>query len=94
MLKLGYKRNVTAHAWWGKGDRSGTLVDAQVSQNDSTAHAQRFFLPKVQKQMIVMSLMSLLCILGVGIKGSMHETRGVQFFVCSVSSRSFGLFPS
>ena len=34
-LKLGYKRNIMAHAWWGKGDRSGMLADAQVSWHDS-----------------------------------------------------------
>ena len=53
-LKLGYKRNVMVHAWWGKGDRLGMPADVQVSQHDSTVLVQRFFLPKVQKQMTVM----------------------------------------
>ena len=44
--KLGYERYVAVHAWWGKGNRLGMLADAQASQHDSTAHAQRFFLPK------------------------------------------------
>ena len=43
------------HAWWGMGNRSGMLVDVQASWHDSTAHVQRFFPPKVQKQMKVMS---------------------------------------
>ena len=55
MQKLGYERNVMTSVWQGKGDRSGIPADVQASQHDSTAHAQRFFLPKVQKQMTVMS---------------------------------------
>ena len=31
VLKLGYERNIMAHMWWGKGDRSGMPVDVQVS---------------------------------------------------------------
>ena len=55
MLKLGYERKVTAHACWGKEDRLGTQADVQASWHDSTAHVQRFFPPKVQKQMTVAS---------------------------------------
>ena len=54
-LKLGYERNVMTCALWGKGNRTGMLVDVQVSQNDSTVHVWRFFLPKVQKQRTVTS---------------------------------------
>ena len=53
--KLGYKRSIVAHAWWAKGNRSGMLADVQASQHNSTAHVQRFFPPKMQKQMTVMS---------------------------------------
>ena len=54
-LKLGYKRSIVAHAWRGKGNRSETLADAQAIQHKSTAHVQRFFPPKMQKQMTVTS---------------------------------------
>ena len=52
---MGCKRYGKVHAWQGKGNRSGMLADLQASHHDSTAHAQRFFLPKVQKQMTVTS---------------------------------------
>ena len=54
--KVGYKRYRTVHAWWGKGDRLAMLADAQACQHNSTVHMQRFFPPKVQKQITVMSL--------------------------------------
>ena len=53
VLKLGYRRYRMVHVWWGKGDRSGMLADVQASWHDSTVHVQRFFPPKVQKQVIV-----------------------------------------
>ena len=55
VLRLGCKRYVVVHAWWGMGNRSGMLADVQGSLLDSTAHVQRFFPPKMQKQMTVMS---------------------------------------
>ena len=52
---MGYKRSIVVHAWQGKGNRLGMPMDAQASQHDSTAHAQRFFPSKMQKQMTVTS---------------------------------------
>ena len=37
--KLGYETYVAVCAWWGEGNRVGTLEDVQVSQHDSTAYA-------------------------------------------------------
>ena len=37
--KVGYERYGMVRAWWGKGDRSGTLADVQVCWHNSTAHA-------------------------------------------------------
>ena len=44
--KMGFERYVAVHAWLGKRDRLWMLADVQVSQHDSTVHAQRFFPPK------------------------------------------------
>ena len=69
------------HAWQGKGDRAGMPADVQVCWHDPTAHVQRFFPLKVQKQTTVMSLDDvtdvLLMYIGGGIKGSAHETEGL-----------------
>ena len=60
----------------------GMRVDVQTCWHDPTAHAQRFFLPKEQKQMTVTSLYDVIDILlvnvGEGIKGSTHETEGLS----------------
>ena len=60
----------------------GMLADVQVCWHDTTAHVQRLFLPKVLKQMTVMSLDDvtdiLLMYIGVGIEGSMHKTKGLS----------------
>ena len=42
-LKLGYKRYVMVCPWWGKGNRSGMLADAQMSWHDSTAQCVKVF---------------------------------------------------
>ena len=55
-----------------RDNRAGTPTDVQVGQHDPTAHMQRFFLPKVLKQMTVMSFGDvtdiLLTYIGVGYK--------------------------
>ena len=85
VLKWGYKRNVMVHAWQGEGNRLGIPVDMQASWNDSSVHAQRFFPPKVQKQMTVTLFDDvsdvLLTYIRVGIKKACTRPRGlVQFF--------------
>ena len=99
LQKLGYERYIAAHAWWGKGKRSGILADAQANPHDSTAHVQRFFPPKCRSRWqwhhLVTSLTSFLHILRVGIRVSMHETWGQLFshsFIFSFGP--FGLFSS
>ena len=76
--KVGYKRYRMAHVWWGKGDRVETPADVQTCQWDPIAHVQRFFLPKVQNQMTVISLDDftdvLLMYVREGIKGSVYKT--------------------
>ena len=42
------------------GGKLGTSADMQVSQHDSTAHAQRLFLPKQKDNYYVIIIMSLL----------------------------------
>ena len=89
VLKLGYERYRKVCVWQGKGDRLGnTSVHAQVSQHDSTGHVQRFFLAKVQKQMIVTSFDDITDILLIYIGGRnkrecMYKTKGlVLVLVC------------
>ena len=86
---FGYKQYVMVHAWWGMGNRSGMQADVQASWHDSTAHVQRFFPPKCRGRWkwhyLMTSLTSLLCILGVGIKVSMHETQGFSSVIHSFS---------
>ena len=36
--KVGYKRYVVVHAWWGKGNRLWMPVDTQASLLDLTVH--------------------------------------------------------
>ena len=78
--KEGYERNIMVCAWWGMGSRLGTLVDVQACWYDSTMHVQRFFPPKVLKQMTVTSLKDvtnvLLMYIGVRYKRITYETRG------------------
>ena len=78
--KFGYERYVAVRAWRGKGNRLGTPAHAQASRHDSTAHVWRFFLPKWRSRQqwhhLMMSLMSFLHKLRVGIRGSMHKTQG------------------
>ena len=81
--KLGYERYIALHTWQGEGNRSGMPADAQVSLHDLTAHVQRFFPPKCRSRWqwhhLMMSLMSFLCKLRVGIRRSMHKTWGHSF---------------
>ena len=62
------------------GHRSGMPADVQACQHNSIVHVQRYFPPKVLKQMTVMSFGDvtdiLLMYIGEGIKGSIYETKG------------------
>ena len=75
------------------------LVDVQMSQHNSTAHMQRFFLPRVQKQMTVTSFDDPNDVLLMYIRGRYKrkcaQDPGVQSFILSAFSfGSLGLFPS
>ena len=54
----------------------------QVNWHDPTAHVQRFFPPKVQKQTTVTLLYDVTDVLlmygGEGVKGSAHKTEGLS----------------
>ena len=67
--KLGYNRSVAAGVWWGKGNRTQMLADAQASWHDSTVHLQRFFPPKMQKQTTVKSFDDVTDVLLMYIRG-------------------------
>ena len=97
VLKLGYERSVVVHAWKGMGNRLGMPADAQASWHDSTVHAQRFFPPKMQKQMTVTSFDDVTDILLMNF-GGRYKSRctwdpGVSWLVqFSSLVHSFGLF--
>ena len=57
------------HTWQGMGSRSGMPADVQACWHDSTVHAQRFFPPKVLKQMTEMSFEDVTDILLIYIGG-------------------------
>ena len=72
-------------------------ADAQAGQNNSTAHAQKFFPPKMLKQMTVMSFGDvtdiILMYIGVGIKEA-HMRLGAFLVLVLGLVKLFGLFPS
>ena len=72
------------------GSRSGLLADVQAGHHNSTAHAKRFFPPKMLKQTTFTSFGdvtdTLLMYIGVGIKGSAHETGGFLVLVSQFGS--------
>ena len=61
------------HAWWGMGSRLGMPEDVQACWQHSIVHVQRFFPPKVQKQMAVMSFADVTDILLMYIGGRDRE---------------------
>ena len=83
-LKLGYGIHIVVHVWLVKGKRLGMLVIAQASQCDSTAHAQRLFLPKWRSRWLwhhqMMSLSFCLCKWRVVYKKT-HMSPGVLLLV-------------
>ena len=86
-MEIGIQKMHSSLCMAGKRNKSGMLVDVQVSWHNSTAHAWKFFPPKVQKQTTVLSFDDvtdiLLKYLGVRYKKEACTRPGEVWFSCS-----------